>query len=73
MSLVVRYRVSGLGGRRSKTFTSKSLSSVRVNKCITYFDESVMLSFHLYNTVSDLLDVSDFINYRPRNVFSQTI
>lgn len=43
--------------------------SVRVNKCLTDNDETVMSSSKLINVVSGTLGVSDFIKNRARRVF----
>lgn len=43
--------------------------SVRLNDYITDTNENSMLPPQLVNTVSDTLDVLDFIKDRPENVF----
>lgn len=66
-SLVVwSNRVADLGGERTKIFSSRQ---PQVDKDITDADENVIsLSRHI-NTVSDIRNVSNFINNRPGNIF----
>lgn len=43
---------------------------IRINEYVTGTYESVMLMSQLIDIVSDKQDVSDFINGKPENVFS---